>query len=180
MFLKVKRLQAFESLILETDIIQIGSVADDLLNRSKSDKGTDDSGSGQKASGNNNEDMNRLLDMLFGIGEDDLNSKLNDPAFQKIFTDPGMKTLLDEYFNYLNERITEFRNQLSDELSKPEINEAEVNRITDKLTKFVCRVRVIELVYENLASTGASEFGDEINKKVKDIVSEFNAMKFGG
>ena len=169
MFLKVKRLQAFENLILETDIIQIGSVADDLLNRSKSDKGTDDSGSSQKASGNNNEDMNRLLDMLFGIGEDDLNSKLNDPAFQKIFTDPGMKTLLDEYFNYLNERITEFRNQLSDELSKPEINEAEVNRITDKLTKFVCRVRVIELVYENLASTGASDFGDEINRKVKDI-----------
>lgn len=164
MFLKVKRLQAFESLILETDLIQIGSEAENILNKA----GSGESDSEQKAD-NTNEDLDRLLDMLFNLGEDDLNQKMGDPSFQKIFSDPRMKSMFDEYFNYLNERVAAYRKDLASALEKSEINEAEVERITEKLTRFVCRVRVIELIYEKMASDKTAEFSDEINKKVKDI-----------
>jgi hypothetical protein len=167
MFLKVKRLQAFENLMLETDLIQIGGEAENILNNT----GTGDSDSG-KSSGATSEEINRLLDMLFNFGEDDLSEKLGDPSFQKIFADPRMKSVFDEYFEYLKERISVYRKELADALEKPEINEVEIERITENLTKLVCRVRVIELIYEKLASDKAADFSDDIAQKVKDINSE--------
>lgn len=168
MFLKVKRLQAFENLILETDLIQIGGEAENLLNKAnQSDKtGGDEANSKGSAT---NDDIDRLLDMLFNLGEDDLTEKMGDPAFRKIFADPRMKTLFDNYFNYLNERIAAYRKELAEALEKPEINEAEIDKITDRLTKLVCRVRVVEIIYEKLASDNVADFSEEINKKVKDI-----------
>lgn len=167
MFIKVKRLQAIESLLLETDIISIGGEAENLLNKASTSDKTDDSSKDTGAS--SNEDLDRLLDMLFGVGEDDLNEKIGNPAFRKIFSDPRMKSLFDEYFNYLNQRIDQYRKDLSIALEKPEINEVEVDAITEKLTKLVCRVRVIELIYQEMAAQKAAEFSDEINQKVKDI-----------
>lgn len=164
---KVKRLQAIESLILETDLISIGSEAEDLLNNA-GDSGK--SGDSSKDSGKSNTDrLNELLDMLFNLGEDDLTEKIGNPAFRKIFSDPRMKVLLDEYFEYLNKRIVEYRSQLSAALEKPEINEAVIKSITDRLTAFVCRVRVIEIIYQEMESKKEAEFSKEINKKVKEI-----------
>jgi hypothetical protein len=172
----VKRLQVLESLILETELIQIGSDTEDLINKAKNSKS-----SGSGSSGDDNEDMNRILDWLFNLGEDDLRKKLEDPTLFKTFSNPGMKAVLDKYFIYLNERISVFRKELLTALDKEELNELEINRITDKITRFVCRVRVVEVIYETLgAKSAASEFADDIRKKVDDInkdLSEIYALR---
>jgi hypothetical protein len=170
MFLKVRKLQSIEKLILETDLIQIGDEANDILNKAKAD---DTSGAG--STGDNNEDLNRLLDMLFNLGEDELTGKLDDPALSKIFSDPKMQKTLEGYFAYLQERIKVFREELMKALNEVPVNEAKVGQITDKITKFVCRVRVIELIYQNKASkkkSGEQDFSEEINKKVSEINDE--------
>lgn len=172
MFLKVRKLQSIEKLILETDLIQIGDEANDILNKVKSEDDTTGSGS----TGDNNEDLNRLLDMLFNLGEDELTGKLDDPTLSKIFSDPKMKKTLEEYFAYLQERIKVFREELMKALNDVPVNEANVGQITDKITKFVCRVRVIELIYQNQAAKKKSgdepDFSEEINKKVSEINDE--------
>lgn len=181
MFLKVKRLQAFENLILETDLIQIGNEAESILNKETSgessgestdtssdqeDKDQGQTGSKREAT---SEDIDRLLDMLFNLGEDDLNERIGDPAFKKIFSDPRMKVVFDRYFAYLNERVEVYRKELADALNKPEINSAEIDRITERLTKIVCRVRVVEIVYEKMSAEKAADFSDEITQKVKEV-----------
>jgi hypothetical protein len=164
MFLKVKRLQAIQSLILEADIIQIGGQLDSLVDTDKK------SGSeGSKQTGDTNEVLNKLLDAFFALGEDDLNSKLDDPAFDKYFGNPKMKDVLARYFTYLTERISEFRNDLEEALSKKEINEVEINNICRKILTFVARLHVLEKIYAKLDSKGTTDFSGEIYEKIKKI-----------
>lgn len=172
MFLKVRKLQSIENLILETDLIQIGDEANDIFNKVKSEDDTAGSG----PTGDNNEDLNRLLDMVFNLGEDELTGKLDDPTLSKIFLDPKMKQTLEEYFAYLQERIKVFREELMKALNDVPVNEAKVGQITDKITKFVCRVRVIEIIYQNKASKKKAgdelDFSEDITKKVAEINDE--------
>ena len=63
MFLKVKRLQAIQSLILEADIIQIGGQLDNLVDKDKK-SGSEDG----KQTEDTNEMLNRLLDAFFCNG----------------------------------------------------------------------------------------------------------------
>jgi hypothetical protein len=86
-----------------------------------------------------------------------------------------MQKTLEGYFAYLQERIKVFREELMKALNEVPVNEAKVGQITDKITKFVCRVRVIELIYQNKASkkkSGEQDFSEEINKKVSEINDE--------
>jgi hypothetical protein len=164
MFLKVKRLQAIQSLILEADIIQIGGQMDNLVDKDKK-SGSEDG----KKKEDTNEMLNRLLDALFAMGEDDLNSKLDDPAFEKYFGNPKMKAVLDSYFNYLTERVKEFRKNLEEALSKKEINEVEIEEISRKILTFVSRIHVLEKVYAKLDTKGNTEFSGEIYEKIKQV-----------
>jgi hypothetical protein len=164
MFLKVKRLQAIQSLILEADIIQIGGQMDNLVDKDKK-SGSEDG----KKNEDTNEMLNRLLDALFGMGEDNLNSKLDDPTFDKYFGNPKMKPVLDRYFKYLTERISEFRKNLEEALSKKEINEVEIEEISRKIFTFVSRIHVLEKVYAKLETKGTTEFSGEIYEKIKKV-----------
>ena len=164
MFLKVKRLQSIQSLILEADIIQIGSQIDNLVDKDKK-SGSEDG----KRDEDTNEMLNRLLDAFFAMGEDDLNAKLGDPAFEKYFGNPKMKAILDKYFAYLTERIAEFRKELELELSKKEVNEVEVERISQKIMSFVSRIHVLEKIYSALENKGTSSFSNEIYEKIKKV-----------
>jgi len=111
MILKVKRLQAIQDLILETDLIQAGTELDKAIGS------TDDK---EKDSENPNDILDRLLDAFFSMNEDELDAKLGDPAFERYFGNPKMKAVLDAYFNYLNQRIAAYRQDLENEFSKPE------------------------------------------------------------
>lgn len=164
MFLKVKRLQAIQSLILEADIIQIGGQMDNLVDKDKK-SGSEDG----KKNEDTNEMLNRLLDSLFALGEDDLNSKLDDPAFDKYFGNPKMKEVLDSYFTYLTERVAEFRKNLEEALSKKEINEVEIEEISRKIFTFVARIHVLEKIYVKLDSKGTTDFSGEIYEKIKKV-----------
>lgn len=162
MFLKVKRLQAIQSLILEADIIQIGGQLDNLVDKDKK-SGSED---GKKPE-DTNEMLNKLLDAFFAMGEDDLNAKLDDPAFDKYFGNPKMKDVLDSYFTYLTDQVAEFRKNLEEALSKKEINEVEIERISAKILSFVSRIHVLEKIYAKLESKGTTDFSGEIYEKIK-------------
>lgn len=164
MFLKVKRLQPIQDLILEADIIQIGSQMDNLVDKDKK-SGSEDG----KTQEDPNEMLNRLLDAFFAMNEDDLNARLNDPAFERYFGNPKMKAVLDSYFKYLTERIAEFRKRLEEELSKKEVNDVEVERISQQIMTFVARVHVLEKIYAALDSKGTSDFSSEIYEKIKQV-----------
>ena len=164
MFLKVKRLQAIQSLILEADIIQIGGQLDNLVDKDKK-SGSEDG----KQTEDTNEMLNRLLDAFFAMGEDDLNAKLEDPAFEKYFGNPRMKTVLDSYFKYLTERVAEFRKNLEEALSKKEINEVEIEEISTKILSFVSRIHVLEKIYSKLESKGTTDFSGEVYEKIKKV-----------
>lgn len=177
MFLKVKRLQPIESLLLETDLIQLSGEAGDILNREKANKqDSGQTGSDKKQSGPSNEEINELLDKLFNLGEDDLNSRMDDPEFASIFSDPSMKAILDKYFIYLRQNLQTFKSELLKALRETPINEVKVKSITDKITKFVCRVRVIEIIYQKKAAkkrpADFSDFSEEIYKACKNINDE--------
>jgi len=160
MILKVKRLQAIQDLILETDLIQAGTELDKAMDSA------DDKGQGND-SGDPNDILDRLLDAFFSMNEDELDAKLGDPAFEKYFGNPKMKAVLDSYFNYLNQRISQYRQDLEKEFSKPEANEVEIERITQRLMRLVARLHVLEKIFERLSKDGASDFSDEIYEKVK-------------
>lgn len=173
MFLKVKRLQSLTDLLLETELIEIGGEANDLINREKASNQHD---TNSQEEGPSNEDIDKLLDHLFSLGEDDLTNRLNDPSFSRIFSELAMKTLLLKYFDYLRNRISTFRTELTTILNSNPVNESKVKSITNKITTFVCRVRVIEIIYQkkaaNKKSTDYADFSKEINEKVKEINDE--------
>ena len=164
MFLKVKRLHAIQSLILEADIIQIGGQLDSLVDNDKT-SGSEDGTQTEDT----NEVLNKLLDAFFALGEDDLNLKLDDPAFDRYFGNPKMKDVLDRYFTYLTERISKFRNDLEEALSKKEINEVEINAICRKILTFVARLHVLEKIYAKLDSKGTTDFSGEVYEKIKKV-----------
>lgn len=160
MILKVKRLQEIQDLILETDLIQAGTELDKAI-------GSADDKEKEKGSENPNDILDRLLDAFFSMNEDELDAKLGDPAFERYFGNPKMKAVLDAYFNYLNQRIAAYRQDLENEFSKPETNDVEINRITDRLMQLVARLHVLEKIFERLAKDGKADFSDEIYEKVK-------------
>jgi hypothetical protein len=164
MFLKVKRLQSIQSLILEADLIQIGGQIDNLVDRARK-SGSEDG----KRNEDPNEILNKLLDSLFAMNESDLDSKLDDPAFDQYFGNPNMKAALDSYFMYLNERILEFRKNLEEALSKEKINEVEIEEISNKIFTFVARIHILEKIYAKLASKGTTDFSGEIYEKIKKM-----------
>ena len=108
MIFNVKRLQVLENLILETDLIQIGSGIDNAMDKSSSDNADDQMSAFEY--------LNKILDWLFALGKDDLNKKLKDPVLAKTFGNKEFRTAMDRYFNYLTERITELKTQLKTEL----------------------------------------------------------------
>ena len=170
MILKVKRLQPIQDLILETELIQVGSDLDKAIGSDKKGDDKEDP----------NQILDRILDAFFAMGEDELNAKLGDPAFEKYFGDPKMKAVLDAYFNYLNDRIKTYRADLEKELAKDSVNEVEVDRITNKLINFAARLHVLEKIFERLAKDGKSDFSDEVYEKIKktqDDLSDTFALK---
>lgn len=172
MILRVKRLQSIQDLILETELIQIGSQLDKVTGAGKgADKDEDP-----------NEMLDRLFDAFFAMG-DDLNSKLEDPAFEKYFGDPKMKSVLDAYFSYIERRIKQYRADLEKELNQPSVNEVEVERISQILIKFAARLHVLEKIFDKLSKDSKGEFSDEIYEKVKkaqDDLADVFSLKIKG
>lgn len=161
MKIRVKRLQPIQSLILEADLIQIGDQMNSLVNRAKE---TAEEGRGEE---DTIELLNRLLDSLFLMEEDDLNSKLGDPIFENFFGNPTGRRVLENYFQYLSDRISEFRRRLEEELAKPVINEVEVQRISQQILTFVRRIHVLEKIYEFLIKKSGSDYTNEIYERIK-------------
>jgi hypothetical protein len=134
MFLNVKRLSIFEKLILETDLIQIGSGINGLVAKIKDYTNNKDQGSDKKI--DITAQINQLLDYLFSLGEDGLNDKLDEPDFMKVFGDPAVKKALDLYFAYLETELKTFREELTAALNEPEINVQKVEKISQKMMMF--------------------------------------------
>ena len=170
MFLNVKRLSIFEKLLLETDLIQIGSGINDLVTKIKDSTNNKDQGSDKKI--DITAQINQLLDYLFSLGEEGLNDKLSEPEFMKVFGDPAVQKALDLYFGYLETELKTFREELTAALNEPEINSQKVEKISQKMMTFAARIHVVERIYAKQSEAGQSEFSNEISEKVKKIQEE--------
>lgn len=161
----VKRIESIHSLILEAEIINIGGQIDDIMDGD------------QDGPLDANELLNRLLDSFLKMG-DDLDSKLDDPAFEKYFGDPRMRPVMDSYFNYLKERIATYQKKLVEALSKKDVNQAEVARINGQISQFANRIQTLDKIYEKLKAKDKTGFSQEVHEKVKvtqdEIASAFS------
>lgn len=170
MFLNVKRLSIFEKIILETDLIQIGSGINGLIAKIKDYSNNKDQGSDEKI--DITTQINQLLDWLFSLEEEGLDAKLSEPEFMKVFGDPKVKKALDLYFAYLETELKTFREELTAALNEPEINVQKVEKISQKMMIFAARTQVVERIYAKQAEAGQSDFSNEISEKVKKIQEE--------
>ncbi len=174
MFLNVKRLSIFEKLILETDLIQIGSGIADLLAKASTlnkEKQGDDKKLGI------GELINNLLDGLFRLDEAARNAKLSDQSFINTFNNPDTKSLIDIYFEYCEDRLAILRKELLDEVSKPDFNEVKANKISQKMKIFAARIEMLDLIYSKISESDLStSIKDKIKKIQEDLLNAHSVM----
>jgi hypothetical protein len=182
MYIKVKRLELFEGLVQEADIIKYDAEFNDLINKIIEE-------ARRRAGGQEKSlDLNAFLDMiLFRMGyefsEEAFLNKLNDPAFRMILSDPSMEKVIEDYLSYTLAKFTELRQRIAEALKKPEINETEVNALEADIRDYAVRLSILERLYSDISAKakGIKDFSKRVVSKIKELnsnLSEIFAMPF--
>jgi hypothetical protein len=164
MFLKVKKLQEIQNLILETDLIQIGDGLGEIISHVENGGSSDETGDYEK--------LDQIFDWLLSLDKDDLTQKLKDPIFTRVFINPKIKIAITNYFKYLTERFKSYEAQLREEFKKKPSNSARINAIQDKIIMIAARLEVLDQIYETLKSTSNEPITDEILREIKRVKDE--------
>ena len=178
MFIKVKRLQEIQDLLLENDLIQIGNEVSSIIGReSEKEQGSTESDSEEKPGSDQpgedpNVKMDKLLDWLLSLDEANLTSKLRDPIFRKTFGQRSMKKILESYFKYLLAKIKECQRSLLNELLDNNPSTDQIESLKNQLLQNAARLEMLGRIYEALASLPDGKFAQSVVKTIQKIKAQ--------
>jgi len=178
MFINVKRLELFENLIKEAEIIKYDADLNDLLKRLLEE-------ARRRAQGESGSelDMNAFMDaILFQLGytrsEEFVENFINGGASKKTFGDPSVEKVINEYLEYLIKKFTEFRKLLSEALSRKEINVNEVKKLEETIKYYAVRLSILERIYASFSNDRLTikQFAARILEKIKSMNSSLGKV----
>jgi hypothetical protein len=166
MFLKINRIQQFEDLLLESDIIKIG----DALAKVGDKKET-----GGEASDNWNE-VDYLIDQLLERGIVDIAQDLKRPIFEKELGTEFSKEKIKRYIAYCKSRAADVDSEIQSIMSDDPINTARLEELMLVKIRIAARIQVLEKVYSAFKLINSEEIkriADEVLQAITALKMEF-------
>ena len=174
MFLKVKRLQQFDDLLLEADIIRFGDQFADINQNFKAGSSEDN----QEGQTPNSEIWNRfdaLIDMLLDKGIIDLAQELKKPIYEKEFGSKRGEQITTAYLEYCKNRLSSLSKQINEELSKEEKDNTKIEQLIITRVQIAARIESLERIYSAFKLINdkiLNDIADDIVNKISDIKKE--------
>jgi len=154
MIFNVKRLSIFESLLLEADIIRVGSDINSITGASDSEK---------------KDAFDKIDLMLDDLIDKNIQAYLDNPNFINAFTADAVISTMSEYLAYSKTRIQENKNRINSLLTGGVFASDEVRQLNVGTAKIQERIELLDEIYRKAKIEKANELIATISEIKQDI-----------
>lgn len=162
MFLKINRIQHFEDLLFESNLIRIGNAL------SKAGTKTD----GGESTDNWNQ-VDYLIDQLLERGIVDIAQDLKKPILEKELGTEFSKEKIKRYLAYCKKRREDIDSEISFIMSEESIDEARLEELIIVKARIAARIQVLEKIYSAFQTVDNAE----IHKIANEVLEAITLLK---
>lgn len=169
---KVKPFQHIKDLLLEADMIIFDDQVDNISMQYDPTQKSSDSTNGQDPNFESYDKFDILIDGLLDRGIIDLNTDLNSPIFERVFTSERGKQLVTAYLDYCAERITKLKVEYSQEANSEVPNKNSLESIMIVQITIAARIEALDKIYaalKKLQQPEAEHAANEVNQKIVEL-----------
>lgn len=167
MILKINRIQQFEDLLLESNLIRIGDALSKAGTKPEGDEENTDAWS----------QVDYLIDQLLERGIVDIAQDLKKPILEKELGTEFSKEKIKRYLAYCKKRREDIDSEISEIMSKDPVDEYRLEELIIAKARLAARIQVLEKIYSAFQTTGNEEIhkiANEVLEVITNLEKEFS------